>query len=120
VITKKTLMEIPSIHSTQLYSQAALVRRPGIKSIENQPPKTARDTVNISTEAHNRWKALDTLNSLLDLGKSDVSVLSLHSAQALGEMLKALASRGVIGFEAGTIGNESGTRYAGTIVGLTT
>ena len=112
-------MEIPSIHSTQLYSQAAQVRRPGIKLIETDAPKTARDTVNISTDAENRWKALNTLNSILDLDKTNPPPLSLHSAQALGEMLKSLTSRGIIGFESGLIGEEPSTRYAGTVIGLT-
>lgn len=95
------------------------MRRPGIKFIETDPQKTARDTVNISNEAQNRWKALNTLNSILDLDKGTVPPLSLHSAQALGEMLKTLTSRGIIGFESGRIGDEPGTRFAGTIVGLT-
>ena len=112
-------MEIPSIHSTQLYSQAARKRRPGVKYTETEPQRSVRDSVQISDKAQKRWKALDTLNSLLDLGQENTPLLSLHSAEAVGKMLQTLASRGIVGFETGRVGNEKGTRYAATVVGLT-
>ena len=112
-------MEIPSIHSTQLYSQAARKRRPGVKFSETKPQESARDSVQISDKAQKRWKALDTLNSLLDLRHQEAPILSLHSAEAVGKMLQTLASRGIVGFETGHVGHETGTRYAATVVGLT-
>ena len=111
-------MEIPSIHSTQLYTQAARERRAGVKFTQTVPQEAARDSVKISDKAQNRWKALDTLNNLLDLEKTKSSFLSLHSAEAVGKMLKTLSSRGIIGFETGRVGQESGTRYAATVIGL--
>jgi hypothetical protein len=90
-------MEIPSIHSTQLYSQAAHLRRPGVKFFETESPKTARDQVTISNDAQNRLKALETLNSILDLKKNCIPALSLHSPQALGEMMNVLSARGIAG-----------------------
>ena len=113
-------MEIPSIHSTQLYTQAARERRAGVKFTETEPQGSARDRVQISDKAQNRWKALDTLNNLLDLDKGNTSLLSLHSAEAVGKMLQTLASRGIVGFETGRVGNEDGTRYAATVIGLST
>ena len=110
-------MEIPSIHSTQLYSQAARERRPGIKFTETVPQESARDTVQISDKAQIKWKALDTLNNILDLDKT-TDVLSLHSAAAVGQMLKTLANRGIVGFERGKIGDEAGTRYASNVIAL--
>ena len=113
-------MEIPSIHSTQLYTQAARKRRAGVKFTQTVPQETARDSVKISDKAQSRWKALDTLNSLLDLDKPQNSLLSLHSAEAVGKMLKTLSNRGIIGFETGRVGHENGTRYAATVIGLST
>ena len=110
-------MEIPSIHSTQLYSQAARERRPGVKFDATEPQRNTRDSVNISDKAQSRWKAMDALNNILNLGQKKTSVLSLHSAEAVGKMLQTLASRGIIGFESGRIGHETGTRYLSTVLG---
>ena len=111
-------MEIPSIHSTQLYTQAARERRAGVKFTQTVPQESARDTVQISDKAQQRWKALDTLNHLLDLDKQKGAILSLHSAEAVGKMLQTLTNRGIIGFETGKIGHENGTRFAATVIGL--
>ena len=111
-------MEIPSIHSTQLYTQAARERRAGVKFTQTVPQESARDTVQISDKAQNRWTALDTLNNLLDLDNKKTAILSLHSAEAVGKMLQTLSSRGIVGFETGRIGHETSTRYAGTVIGL--
>ena len=73
----------------------------------------------ISDKAQKRWKALDTHNSLFDLRHQEAPILSLHSAEAVGKMLQTLASRGIVGFETGHVGHETGTRYATTVVGLT-
>ena len=113
-------MEIPSIHSTQLYTQAARERRAGVKFTATEPQESARDRVQISKKAQSRWKALDTLNSILDLNQTSVPLLSLHSAEAVGKMLQTLAGRGIVGFETGRVGNEDGTRYAATVIGLGT
>ena len=111
-------MEIPSIHSTQLYTQAARERRAGVKFKQTVPQESARDSVQISDKAQQRWKALDTLNNLLDIDNNKSTLLSLHSAEAVGKMLQVLTSRGIVGFETGQIGNESGTRFAATVVGV--
>ena len=113
-------MEIPSIHSTQLYSQAAHQRRPGIKQTQTEPQKSASIIVNISDKAENRWRALESLNAILELNQTTAPVLSLHSAQALGKMMQTLSKRGIIGLESGKVGDEAGTRYAATVIGIGT
>ena len=110
-------MEIPSIHSTQLYSQAARKRRPGVKFNAIEPQRDTRDRVKISDQAQNRWKAMDALNHILDLDQKKTNVLNLHSAAAVGKMLQTLASRGIVGFESGRVGHEPGTRYLSTVLG---
>jgi len=52
----------------------------------------------MSTDAQNRLKALETLNSILYLKKNSMPALSLHSPQALGEMMSVLSAKGIAGF----------------------
>ena len=72
----------------------------------------------ISATAQNRWSSLQKLDSILDLNKGNATVLSLHSAQALGKILKSLTKRGMIGFEFGEINDKPAQRLPGTINGL--